>query len=507
MKHGVATADTILVPVVRQERGGVHSKAPSLKSGEARRPSGPTGSETVDRRLRWVLPLRPTPSAGVGREPFRDRRVEPSAKEDVPLGEFSAAVTTLKRAKRVLGHSEEFLRLFIESVQDYAIFLLDTEGVVLTWGPGAEQLKGYRAEEIVGKHFAVFYNRADIKQGKPEMLLQDAAAKGRVEDEGWRLRKDGSRFWANVSITSLRDGVGHLQGFGTVVRDETARKRTERVLRNHNEKLDQRVQERNSQLAQANRELQDSLDQLHALAARLQAVREEERTSIAREIHDELGQALTALKIDLVWLMQRLPYSEDAQRDKASIMLKLIDGTIFAVRRIAAQLRPGILDDLGLAAAIEWQSQEFEARTGVECQVLLPAEGFVLDDAYSTAIFRIFQETLTNVARHADATRVTVKMERTPQELVMEVQDNGKGFDAAVSLTKSQGILGMKERALILGGALEVRGSPGKGTAVTVRVPWSNRGPRRERMGTPRRRKSDFLNPLGPADSEGDFKS
>jgi signal transduction histidine kinase len=160
-------------------------------------------------------------------------------------------------------------------------------------------------------------------------------------------------------------------------------------------------------------------------------------------------------------------------------MLKLIDGTIVTVRRIAAQLRPGMLDDLGLAAAIEWQAQEYQSRTGVECLVRLPPQDVVLDDQHSTAIFRIFQETLTNVARHAGATRVTVSLVRTPKELLMEVQDNGRGFDeTAVSCKKSLGLLGMKERALVLGGQLEIRGEQGKGTTVVVRVPWPPRGRR-----------------------------
>jgi len=424
------------------------------------------------------------------------------------LANLSVGVATQNRAARLLHYHEDNLRLFVDSIRDYAIILLDSEGTILTWGLGAECLEGFCAGEIIGKHFAVFYHRGDIKVGKPQGLLEEAAAKGRAEDEGWRLRKDGSRFWANVVMTALRDESGYLQGYGMLVRDDTARKRGEEALRNLNEKLDLRVQERTHQLAQANRELHDSLDQLHALAARIQAIREEERTSIAREIHDELGQSLTALKMDLVWLMHRLPDSESPQRAKASSMLKLIDGTIGTVRKIAAELRPGMLDDLGLAAAIEWQAQEFQARTGIECLVLLPTEIFVLDEERSTAIFRIFQETLTNVARHAAATRLTVKLERSPQELVMTVEDNGKSFEqTAVFGNKSLGLLGMKERALILGGTLEVQGNPGKGTTVTVRVPWGARVPRDDQLWTPKRRKTDPTNSHGTKISTGSVKS
>ena len=422
--------------------------------------------------------------------------------------DFFAELTTQQQSERNLRQTERYLRLLIESVREYAIMLLDPEGSVLTWSPGAERIEGYRAEEILGKHFAVFYHREDIRQGKPQKLLEEAVAQGRVVDEGWRLRKDGSRFWANVVITALRDEAGRLQGFGKVVRDETAKREAQEALLNLNEELDKRVQERTGQLAQAYRDLRISFEQLRALASRLQEVREEERTSIAREIHDELGQALTALKMDVVWLMQRLPEGSKPWLAKTDSMLKLIDNTISAVRRIAAELRPGMLDDLGLVAAIEWQAQEFQGRTGVECQVLLPTDDVALDEEHSTAVFRIFQETLTNIARHANATRVSVKLERTAQEIVLEVQDNGKGLEeAAVFSTRSLGLLGMKERALLLGGGLEVHGSQGKGTTVTLRIPWNARAVRDEQLGTPKRRRSDGSNSQGPTTREGRVKS
>ena len=394
--------------------------------------------------------------------------------------EFSPDLNYRKPGEATTRQDEELFRLFIESLRDYAIFFLDAEGRILTWTLGGEQLKGFRAGEILGKHFAVFFRREDIRQGKPQKLLEEAAAKGRVEDEGWRLRKDGSRFWAHVVIIALRDREGRLRGFGKVVSDTTIQKQAEGTLRNINEKLDQRVYERTRQLVQTNRELQSSLGKLRALAARLQSVREDERTSVAREIHDELGQALTAMKMDLVWMMQRLAGAEKPMRAKAHDMLKLIDGTILSVRRIASTLRPGMLDDLGLSAAIQWQAQEFQARTGIECKLAMPVENVELDSGRSTAVFRIFQETLTNVARHAAATRVVVKLKITGNELILEVVDNGRGFETgAIATVKSMGLLGMRERALLLGGGFEIRSGPGQGTVVTVRVPLGRRKTKR----------------------------
>ena len=154
-------------------------------------------------------------------------------------------------------------------------------------------------------------------------------------------------------------------------------------------------------------------------------------------------------------------------------MSKTLDETVHTVRRISAELRPGVLDDLGLAAAIEWQAQDFQERYGIECQLDVQTENLVLDGEHSTAVFRIFQETLTNVARHSGATRVSVILKNTEQELVLEVRDNGRGFEVGTGKNKkSIGLLGMKERAMIMGGTCEVSGHPGHGTIVTLRVPW-----------------------------------
>ena len=369
-------------------------------------------------------------------------------------------------------HHQELYGLLVESLFDYAIFLLEPDGKVLTWAPGAESMAGYRKEEIVGKHFSAFYRQEDVDLGKPQKLLQEAAAKGRVEDEGFRVRKDGSTYWANVVITALRDHAGRLVGYGKIVRDATDGKQADETLRNLNAKLDRRVTDRTSEIADKSRELRASLGQLRALAARMQSVREDERTSIAREMHDELGQALTAMKMDLVWMMPKLRASPKSLHLKANSMLKLIDDTIRSVRRMAFELRPGMLDDLGLSAAVEWQAQEFQARTGIEFDLDLPDENIVLDNERSTAFFRIFQETLTNIARHAQATRVTVSLTHSDHELVLKVVDNGRGFEnGVITEKKSLGLLGMKERALILGGAFELLSAPGQGTSLTIRVP------------------------------------
>ena len=215
--------------------------------------------------------------------------------------------------------------------------------------------------------------------------------------------------------------------------------------------------------------LRASEENLRALAAREQSVREEERARIAREIHDQLGQALTGLKMGLTWLVARLPERKSVDA-RARSMFALIDDTIQSVRKIATLLRPEVLDQLGLAAAVGWQAREFQARTGIRCKVSLPAEPVAAGPELSTAAFRIFQELLTNVARHARATRVEVAMRVEAGRLVLEVHDNGKGIaEAELSGAKSLGLLGMRERATAFGGTVEFAG--GKGTRVTVVLP------------------------------------
>lgn len=223
----------------------------------------------------------------------------------------------------------------------------------------------------------------------------------------------------------------------------------------------------------AEEQLKSSNEKLRALAARLQSVREEESLRIAREIHDELGGAMTGLKIDLAWVNKRIrETSDESVRQKLASMNEMIDDTIKTIRHISSELRPSILDDLGLAATIEWQVREFETRTEIKCRITSLAEGVPLDEARATALFRIFQEILTNVARHAHATLVEVSMQEQNGELILRVKDNGVGIrETDVADTSSLGLLGMRERALVFGGQISIEGSEGEGTTVTVRIP------------------------------------
>jgi signal transduction histidine kinase len=198
---------------------------------------------------------------------------------------------------------------------------------------------------------------------------------------------------------------------------------------------------------------------------------EDERTTIAREIHDEFGQSMTALKMDLNWLARRLP-KEDERAERIKGMESLIDDSIALIRRIATELRPNLLDDLGLTAALEWQAHEFSRRTDIEYTLDLAEDIPDFDPALRTSLFRIFQESLTNITRHAQATLVSVSLELQDQTLILTIRDNGRGItEEEKNDPRALGVLGLRERATQWNGTLTIHGEPGQGTAVTVCIP------------------------------------
>jgi signal transduction histidine kinase len=227
-------------------------------------------------------------------------------------------------------------------------------------------------------------------------------------------------------------------------------------------------------------ELLGSREQLRALAGKLQAAREQERASLAREIHDTMAQELTRLKLDLAWLSRRLakPLTEPDQsllKEKLEGMRAIADTSISTVQRLATQLRPVVLDTLGLQAAIEWQVRDFESRSGLRCEIGLPENNVAIDPERSTALFRILQESLTNIARHAQATEVQVNLRCTPNTICLTIRDNGSGIaEGKLMDPHSLGLTGMRERAALLEGDCQVLPSPSGGTQVEVSLPYPN---------------------------------
>jgi signal transduction histidine kinase len=217
---------------------------------------------------------------------------------------------------------------------------------------------------------------------------------------------------------------------------------------------------------------EESGEQFRNLSAYLQAAREEERRSIAREIHDELGQALTTMKLELSLLREEVLQDATAAIQRIQSLKDGVDETIHAVKRIITKLRPGLLDDLGLTAAIEWQAKDFQQHTGIVCEVLAEPEEMNINSEISTAMFRIFQETLTNITRHSGAARVTVKLVQADDALKLQVHDNGRGItQEEINDPKSFGLIGIRERAQYWRGAVEISGKPETGTTIIVRFP------------------------------------
>ena len=346
-----------------------------------------------------------------------------------------------------LQKSERRYRVLFESAGD-AIFLMRGDTFI---DCNQKALEIYRCnrDDILGQSITTRYSPSMREGPDPRLAALEKvlhAPDGQTLHFEWQARRpDGTTFDAEISLSRLGiEGDGLLLA---LVRDVTER---------------QRAQE----------DRQRSFEQLRALAARLQSVREEERKRVAREIHDQLGQALTAIKLDLSSLVRGLPAEQSPLLQKGTPLLHLVDETIESVRRISSELRPGMLDDLGLAATVEWAAEEFAARTGTKCLLDLAAEQIAVDSETATAVFRIFQETLTNIARHANAREVYVRLAEEGGDLILVVHDNGKGINKdELASANSLGILGMRERALLLGGTLTISGGPGQGTTVRLRIP------------------------------------
>jgi PAS domain S-box-containing protein len=616
-------------------------------------------------------------------------------------------VTGRIQREQALRESEERFSLLVRSVRNYAIILLDADGRVASWNEGAARNSGYSPGEILGQNFSRFYTAEDVREGKPQRHLELALAEGRLMFQGWRVRKDETRYWAEVSITPLFDDQGQLRGYAKVTRDVSERKAAEERLRRSESLLSEaqriaqigswewdvrtdsvtwsdelyriyglipaeyvpsyqgyldrihpydrekasvsiqqtlttgepfadnrrivhpdgeilwvhatgqierdeqgaplrmfgtcqditerkRIEEalrietelhlsmlnaqselgegvllaegdtiiyanpalealfglqagparslRNlldltdlSQEAPLRQELElhsqqlsppalgettlkrrdgsivhigyivssvpgpdrvrifsvfrDESERRHALEALqvsreqlrqyssdLQRAREETSARISREIHDELGQTLTGLKLDLSWLAGHLPSilpeGADSVLEKTRGMTGLVDETIEQVRRIASELRPGVLDDLGLPAALEWQASEYESRFGIRCRVHCDEGTESVPPEHATAMFRIFQEALTNVARHAQAKTVDVTLRLEDASLRLTIADDGRGIaDEDLRSTGSLGLLGMRERARLLGGETTLRRGGRKGTVIEVALP------------------------------------
>jgi PAS domain S-box-containing protein len=373
----------------------------------------------------------------------------------IGFGKVTRDLTERRRAELALRRSEERSRLFIDAVQDYAIFMLDPEGCVSSWNTGAERIKGYKASEIIGQHFSRFYPEEEVRAGKPAWELEVATREGRFEDEGWRVRKDGSRFWASVIITAVKDGSGNLLGFSKVTRDFTERMRAQRSLEESKQKL------------------QASEKSLRQLSLHLLRTQDEERRRIGREIHDSLGQYLAVLKMKLDSMSFSLATTEETAE-----CADLVEECVKEVRTISYLLYPPMLEEMGLKSAILWYLDGFSKRSGIETTFDAPEDFARLSRDTELVLFRVLQESLTNVQRHSGSATADIFISLTDDAVILQVADRGKGVPRAILEQGSQdwmgslgvGLRGMSERLRQLGGALDVS-SDESGTQVRATVP------------------------------------
>jgi two-component system sensor histidine kinase UhpB len=309
---------------------------------------------------------------------------------------------------------------------------------------------GGKLEDVIGKTPAQFFAH-DIERGRQGWRAMFDA--GHVHTETDERRTDGTPVRIEGHYLCVYDDRGRITGHLGIQRDIT-----DRHL--------------------AAEEIARSRAELRALAARLESIREEERTRIARELHDELGQTLTGLKLDLAWLERRLNRHSQAELvDRCANLLSRFDGVMVSTRRIITELRPSVLDQLGLADAIEWQTHEFAARTGLVLDLAIDCESEQPTDAVASAVFRMLQEALTNVAKHASATRVRVALRVEPERLLLDVSDDGRGITRdELRGAHSLGLLGLRERALALGGTVSITPNPRGGTTVALRIPLNGNG-------------------------------
>jgi PAS domain S-box-containing protein len=357
-------------------------------------------------------------------------------------------ITIRRESLDSLQRSEERFRSLIEHSSD-AIALLSDKGVVSYASPSTSRVIGFAAEECVGKSFYAYMNPDEIAALQQSLLSSNLG----VESAPIEFRynhKSGKQVWLEGICTNLLDDP-NVCAVVFNYRDITHRKEAEQELRVYNE-------------------------QLRRLSARLQSIREEERTRISREVHDEVGGFLTVLKMDVAVVERKLgtvqhPAGKDLGEELNAVSAR-IDRTIQSVRRIAHELRPGVLDAFGLEEAIETELNLFQLRTAVTSRFVSKVEKLRLNDEQATALFRIFQESLTNVIRHARASEVDVVLSQFESSVRMEIHDNGVGIPAfPSSRTDSLGLLGMRERARMIGGGVAFEGGPGKGTTVSVLVP------------------------------------
>ncbi len=328
-----------------------------------------------------------------------------------------------------------------------AVIEWDRNFIIKKWSPQAETIFGWQEAEVINKHFNDFnlVNEEDVQMVAIRAKELISGAMEQTKGINRNNTKSGSVIYCEWFNSVLRDEDGNVLSIMSLINDITKEKKAEQEILEIN-------------------------GQLRNLSSYLENILEEERIHIALEIHDELGQLLSGLMMDMEWLRRKSQSEELINRING--MSKLVDQTVKTVRRIAGDLRPAILDDLGLIAAIEWYGTEFELRTQIKFNLTNSITEQHFNKHINTCVFRIFQESLTNISRHSSATKINATLERDEKNIILMVHDNGKGFNEKnIKKKKTFGLIGMKERALMITGSLEINTKKNQGTTIILTVP------------------------------------
>ncbi|MDD5170706.1 MAG: PAS domain S-box protein, partial [Syntrophales bacterium] len=418
--------------VHRQDRTKVKKAAVEMLKGHR---STPIIYRTLTKKggIRWVTET-------VASIPYKGKRAV--------LGNYMDITEQIESRKRL--EELEALEASILEAMPHAVIGLHDRRIVFA-NDGVEAVFGGNAKDIVGKNPRLLY-RSDKDYDDIDKFLYNTMEKQRTAGLEFPCRrKDGQDI--ECSISAARIGK-YLKEKNIVVTFEDITERRE-----------------------AKNDLEQSREQLRKLTVHLQSVREQERTVIARELHDELGQLLTALNTNVILLQKKIPPELTVLSERTEAMSGLIDMTMQTLKRIYMSLRPGMLDHLGLTASVSWLTDEFEQREGIACKLKIDPEDMIIGPEISTALYRIFQETLTNISRHAEASRVLIRLKATAKKVQLTVTDNGKGFtQEQQNKPHSFGLLGIRERAAHLGGTVETKGEKGKGTTINVTIPLNQTG-------------------------------
>ncbi|MFL6466932.1 MAG: PAS domain S-box protein, partial [Pyrinomonadaceae bacterium] len=391
-------------------------------------------------------------------------------------------LSDLQKSTDLLRSSQERMRLLTESFTDYAIFSTDNDGMIESWNPGAQNIYGYNESEIVGSSYEMLFTPEDVSKAVPIKEMRFSHEAGRASDERWQVRKDGTRFFASGTMVPLYVGPD-LAGYAKIASDLTERKRNAEALQRAHDEMEMRVLDRTRELAEANAALTAEINERKAaeeqkieLLKRLVTSQEDERQRIARDLHDQLGQRLTALRLKIASLREVVGKDKELQSRTTRLqeIAQLLDSE---VSFLAWELRPSAIEEFGVVDAIATFVHEWSRHYGIDAEFQSAGMArFQLDKDADTHLYRIAQEALNNIVKHAKATKVNVIVERTGKDVILIVEDDGVGFDKNDASQrrksgKGLGLTGMSERASLINGQTEIESSPGRGTTIFVRVP------------------------------------